>query len=235
MPVAGRQGVAKSSFYVAQYSQGPVVYTAEGFFIGDDHALIHLLKEKYKVAEEEPDLEGEALQAALKRLVEANIRSLQKQKEVRLKGPPIIEEAEARTLSIIGECSKASASSRNSRSSSALENNRRPGFTIIPDIRVERIIEGGARFAFWSSSYLRTKRETNRILQLPSEELDVDFLLNSSLPRGSPLSSCHFRLFLHDEPLCRNHLVLVPRDCMRQQHPASKIKKTFIALVVGEL
>ncbi|KAL8437994.1 hypothetical protein ACSSS7_000564 [Eimeria intestinalis] len=181
--------------------------------------------------QEEPDLEGEALRSALERLVEANIRSLKKQRELRLKGPPIIEEAEGRTLAIIAECNKASLLPRGDRSSFVPEESWRPGFSIVPDIKVERIIEGGSRFAFWSSSDLRKKRETNRSLQLQSEEISINFLLNSALPRGAP-SSCHFRLFLHNEPLCRNHLVLVPRDCMRQQHPASKIEKIFIALVV---
>ncbi|KAL8274630.1 hypothetical protein Esti_001459 [Eimeria stiedai] len=221
------------NFHITQKSQGPVVYTAEGLFIGDDESLLHLLSEKYKIAEEEPDLEGEALQAVLKRLVEANIRSLRKQKQLRLEGPPIIEEAEARTLAIIEEHSRASRFPRESRSSSDPEDSWRPGFNVVPDIRVERIIEGGSRFAFWSSSHLRKKGETNRRLQLQSEEISLHFLLNSTLPRGAPISSCHFRLVLHDEPLCRNHLVLVPRDCMRQQHSASAIKKIFIALVVA--
>lgn len=227
----------------ADNSEGPFVYTPEGKFIGDDAALTHIVAEKYGLVQAEPDLDGQTLQDTLRRLVEANTTTLRQRNELCTNGVPINEQAETRTQEIIAAFYKESVKpSEGPRMNTAAPHaegcafSRRGyprGFKIMPGIRIERSIDGGARFALWTSPVVQKKNETCMSMQDQCQRVPYSFLLDATVPRGASSAACDFRVVLHDEPLSRNHLVLVPRNCIWQSPRAGKGKRICIAIVAG--
>ncbi|KAL8435422.1 hypothetical protein Efla_005163 [Eimeria flavescens] len=224
-----------SNFSLSHNSEGPVVYTEEGHLVGDDAAFIRLVVEKYKIEEVEPDLDEQGLQKALKRLVECNTKSLRKQKERAANGPKITEEAEARTQALVEELSADSllqgdAGSQNGHRASRQRGGGR-GFRVPRGVKVERSVDEGANFAVWTSPDVDSAYAFNSNLQLQCECMRSAFLLNATIPRGARPAACDFRLLLHEEPLARNHLVLVPNDCVGRRKRTGDQVTLCMALV----
>ncbi|OEH79215.1 hypothetical protein cyc_01528 [Cyclospora cayetanensis] len=226
-------------------SGAPVIYTADGQFLGDDKAFIRFVTDKYKIEEAEPDLEGDAMQVALQGSVDFNTAELRRKKHLQSNGMPIKDQAEAITEALAA----ASLMKPILPVHAPLQDGGDPpqtgclqrekgtpvhGFKLIPDIRFAQAVDGGSHFTVWSSvfSHKRSKIGSNCV-QKQSEMVPGSLLLDATIPLGSVGSACEFRLLVHDEPLSRNQMALVPCKCLRQTLRLCKPQIKVIALVAG--
>ena len=228
------------------------MYTADGQFWGDDASFRRFVTEKYKIEEAESDLNVASLDEVLQRQVELNTAELRQRKELFANGVPITEQAEKRTQNLIASSvtqpllpreglqtprdasSKPSGLLSEGRGSGSSARGYKSAFKVIPGIQIARSIDGGTRFTLWSSVFWQKQNENNKKrLPLLSEALPDSFLLEATIPRGSPAAACDFRLLLHNEPLSRNHMALVPRECIVQASRQSTPKTQLISLVTG--